>query len=186
MQEKIIELLGSGLSPTTVAAAVGCTPSYITQLLSQEEIAKQVAELRIAATVQYVEHDKKVDSLEENALKKMHQLLPMVTRPMEALRIFQIANAAKRKTEGADAAAHRPVAQVVNINIPAAAAVAFKLSPDRQVVEIEGRSATSMSAQELNRQLAARRQQLLDSGRATTLLSTPIPVEEVKTIAGSL
>jgi hypothetical protein len=34
--EKIKELLGSGLSNDVVASAVGCDPSYVSQLMSNE------------------------------------------------------------------------------------------------------------------------------------------------------
>lgn len=169
MLEKIIELLGRGISQSSVAMAVGVSDGYISQLMADEEIKRRVQELRLKHLQAFTDHDDEVDDLESKALRKLHSLLPFVSKPMEAVRIFQVANTAKRKAEGVDPTQTGHVtAPIVQLNLPASAAVHFKLSMDKQVVEVEGRSLATLPSKELNKQLAERRENVPLISDATT------------------
>ena len=139
MRDKIIEMLGKGIPATQVASAVGCDDSYISQLLSEEGVEQRVIELKATHFSKYVEQDTKLDAAEEEALQKVSQLLPFITRPGEAIRAYAVLNAAKRRT--ADSASQaQMVAQTVALDLPAASRVRFTLTADKQVLEIEGLS----------------------------------------------
>ena len=166
MRDRIIEMLGHGIPATQVAAAVGCDDSYISQLLSNETVASRVQELRSIHFSEFVEQDKKVDTAEAAALAKVESLIPFITRPAEAVRVYAVLNAAKRRTADASQSGAAP-AQTVVLDMPEAARVRFTLTQDRQVIEIEGRSMTTMPARSLALQLEQR--------NAARLLSTPIP-----------
>lgn len=166
MQDKIIELLGRGIPATQVAAAVGCDDSYISQLLSNESIVAKVQELRVAHYSGYVELDKKVDSAEEAALKKVISLIPYLAKPTEAVQVYKVLNAAKRRTMDAASATQTPT-QTVILDLPEAARVRFTLTHDKQVIEIAGRSMTTMPAKSLAAQLEQR--------TAARMLTSDIP-----------
>lgn len=180
MRDRIIEMLGKGIPAVQVASAVGCDESYISQLLSQEEVSTKVQELRAENFSNYIEQDRILDEAEAAALQKVAFLVPMITRPTEAVRAYSILNAAKRRTVD-QINAQQAVAQTVALDLPAAARVRLTLTSDRQVVEIEGRPMITMPAKNLTARLEQR--------RATSLLDMQIPnVLDVKmeTIAEKL
>lgn len=166
MQDKIIEMLGRGIPATQVASAVGCDDSYISQLLSSPAISEQVANLRATHFSSYIALDKKVDDAEEAALSRMSSLIPFITKPSEAARIYSVLNSARRRTEDASSAQQAP-AQTVIIDLPEVARVSFTMTPQKQVIEIEGRSMTTMPA----KSLAAR----LEQRSASRLLDLKVP-----------
>lgn len=166
MREKIIEMLGRGITAVQVAAAVGCDDSYISQLLSEEGVEQRIVELKAAHFSKYVEQDSLVDKAEAEALEKVAYLLPFITRPSEAVRVYSMLNAAKRRTSDAASNA-QAVAQTVALELPAAARVRFTITHDKQVIEIEGRSLTTLPA----KSLAAR----LEQRNAARLLTTDVP-----------
>ena len=174
MQEKVVELLGRGYSQAVVASAVGVTDGYIAQLVSQPEIRDQVAALRLQHVHAQVELDDGVDSLEKLALEKMHHMLPYVTKPMEAIRIYQIANAAKRRSAETSGTTETK-APIVQLILPNVMAVQFKLSTDRQVVEINGKSMSALPSAVLNKKLEERKlrelPKLTDSRTAAGMLN---------------
>jgi len=153
-RDKVIEMLSRGYSQAVVAAAVGCDDSYISQILADTETRDLISARRLSVLESRVEVDDSIETLEKQALARVKQLLPLVTKPMEALRIFEVMNKAEKKTK--DPVEQEAKSQVVNITLPQVAAVAFKLSPDRQVVEIEGRSMATLPSQQLNAKLAER------------------------------
>lgn len=173
--DKIIELLGRGYSATVVASAVGCDDSYISQLTAQPEVREAIANLRLKHVAGSVALDDSVDELEKDALARLHKLLPFVTKPMEAVRIYQIANSAtRRSTQVAGATA--PQAQLVQISLPNIMAVQFKLSSDKQVVEINGKSMAALPSALLNKRMEERKSavvpQLTDARTASGMLNT--------------
>lgn len=166
MKDRIIDLLGKGISAVQVASAVGCDDSYISQLLSEPGVAEQVQALKAEHFAKYAEQDATLDKAEAAALEKVSHLLQFVTRPAEAVRVYGILNAAKRRTSDTLQNA-QPIAQTVQLDLPAAARVRFTLTHDKQVIEVEGRSMTTMPAKSLAQQLEQR--------NAARLLTTDIP-----------
>ena len=176
MNERIIALLSQGYDQTTVASAVGCTDGYISQLLSDETLRTQIAGARVGKLESFVSHDNALDEIEDLAIAKMRQLMAFVSRPRDAVMMFQAVNNAKRKA-GADNMPKSGVADgapIVQLNISGPAAVHFRLSGDKQVIEVEGRSMATMSAKTLNNKLAekqAARPLITDESTADQLLS---------------
>lgn len=100
-ESRALALLGQGLSPEVVAAAVGVSPSRISQLISDPEFAAEVAELRFKNLSKHNERDNAYDALEDQLLQKLKDCLPYMMRPMEILKSIQIINAAKRRGSSA-------------------------------------------------------------------------------------
>lgn len=146
---QILEMLGSGLGAESVATALGVSPSLVSQLLSIEEFAQAVTARRFARLTKHNERDDKLDGIEDLAIKKLEEMLSMVYKPMEVLRIFQVVNAAKRRGSGSDAAASTVINnQVVNLVLPAAIKQTFHADSNNQVVEVIENTATQIASDE--------------------------------------
>ena len=157
LADRIKELLGCGLPGTVVASSVGVDPSYITQLMEVEEFKNEVLVLRARNAEGAIKRDGIWDDLENKALEKMAQLLPLVTRPADIIRIAQIANTAKRTArELADGA--ETASPIVHLHVPPGASVHFQMNQQAQVVEIDGRSTAPLPMKKLNEELLARKQ----------------------------
>lgn len=169
MRDRIIEMLGRNIPAMQVAAAVGCDDSYISQIMSDPDTALKVQELRTVYYSEYIEQDARTDRAEAAALAKVEQLLPFIMRPAEAVRVYAVLNAARRRTVDAAAATTQLPAQTVVLDLPAATRVRFTTTPDRQVIEVEGRSLTTMPARNLSQQLEQR--------NAQRLLNAPVPMQ---------
>lgn len=171
MKERILELLGYGIPAVQVAAAVGCDDSYVSQLMADDNFRSQVEVKRAEKFGEAVALDRMLDSAEQTALERMTALIPFMTRPGEAARVYSILNAAKRRT-GAHAATQAAPAAVVQLVLPEAKSISFTLSHEKQVIEIEGRSMATMPARSVAAQLEARNaRRLLEARAPTTLLN---------------
>lgn len=164
MKEQIIELLANGVGTSATAEAVGCDPSYVSQLADLH--AAEIAEKKAARFSAFIARDKLLEDAEDLALKKTVQLIPFITRPSEAARVFDVLNTAKRKT-GAETGANTNGGTIVNINISQAAAVQYVKSADNQIIEMDGRSMATLPAKHLETRLLER--------KAAKLLEQKIP-----------
>lgn len=149
MKQKLLELLGSGISQEAAANAVGCTPAYISQLMADEEFRASVVTRRVAALQAATERDGEYDSLEDELLAKLKKSLPLIIKPGEVLRAIQVINAAKRR--GVAAADHAPQGGVnlVRLNLPKQLTIQFTMNATKEVVQVEGRELITMPSKQL-------------------------------------
>jgi hypothetical protein len=133
-EDRALTLLGSGVSPEQAALALGISVSRISQLLSTEEFARQVAELRFQNLQKHNEIDASYDSIEEQLIAKMKELLPMMYRPMEILKAISVINAAKRRGQSAPAALHAQQT-VITLNMPTQIIQKFTTNIHNQVIQ---------------------------------------------------
>lgn len=147
MKDRLLALLGNGVAPSAAAAAVGCDPSYVSQLLKDTGFATKVAELRSASLVAATERDNKWDSLEDKLLAKLDDLLPFMMRPMEVVKALAAVNNAKRRGVGADSNAQ--VTNIVVLQLPQVVRQRFQLNDRQEVVEVEGRTLLTIDGAQL-------------------------------------
>lgn len=132
-EERALSLLGQGLIPEQVAGACGLSPSRISQLLSNEEFAAAVAELRFQSLSKHNDRDNAYDTLEDQLIEKMKDCLPLMVRPHEILKAIQVINSAKRRGQVAQAAQEHHT--VINLVLPTALLTQFQLNSSNQVVQ---------------------------------------------------
>lgn len=142
MKDRILSLLGSGLQPALVASAVGCNPSYISQLLEDQSFAFDVASRRCKDIETLTERDKKWNGLEDELLSKLQDLIPYMLRPREVLHALQVVNNAKRRSQEFinPSTAQHVTNNIVVLNLPPKTINKFELSPSGEVISIEGKS----------------------------------------------
>lgn len=133
-EDRALALLGSGVMPEAVAAALGVNPSRISQLLSDERFAAQVAELRFNNLQKHNERDSTYDSLEDKLLMKLEKSLPLMLRPGEILKAIQVVNGAKRRGQSSPDQVHAQQT-IVNVVLPTQVIQKFTTNLDNQVIK---------------------------------------------------
>lgn len=132
-EQRALDLLGRGILPTQVAAALGITDSAISQMLAKQEFAEAVATLKYKNLLKHSERDVKADEIEDKLLKKLDGLIPFMMRPAEVARTYQIVNAAKRR--GSSAPEHITAQQeVVTLVMPITVTNQFTVNSANQVI----------------------------------------------------
>ena len=168
---QIEELLGSGLSNEVVAAAVGCDPSYITQLLSDEDFHNAVVQRRTKNLQRFSERDLKLDTIEDFIVEKIESALPMMYKPNELLRAFQILNAAKRRGPQSGASSTMTNQTVVNIRLPEAIRQKYVVNGNGEVIGVDDQTLVTMSSRNVLENLRNM------STKKKELNYVPVPVE---------
>lgn len=93
MKDRIKKLLANGLKASEVAAIVGCSPSYIAQLLKDENFKKEVEILLMENQTANSENEhfaKRYERVEHKILNRMEDALetaelPQLTRALEVI-----------------------------------------------------------------------------------------------------
>jgi|WetSurMetagenome_2_1015567.scaffolds.fasta_scaffold50990_2 hypothetical protein len=154
MKDKIKQLLGDGHPASVVAAAIGCSEGYISQLLAQEEFRAEVQQLKLSRLGDNTARDGKYDKIEDKLLAKLDEAADMIYKPQEILRALKITNEAKRRggmSAGADVGAGQN--NLVRLNMPVFVQQNFILNAKSEVVEVAGRSLATINAKELAKEL---------------------------------
>jgi hypothetical protein len=148
-ETRALSLLGQGLGPEVVAAAVGVSVSRISQLLSVPEFSAQVAELRYENLAKHNTRDNAYDAMEDSLLEKLKDCLPYMMRPMEILKAIQIINAAKRR--GSSAPEHITSQQtVVQLLMPTQILQNFTTNINNQVIKAGSQDLVTVQSASMN------------------------------------
>lgn len=149
-KSRALTLLGSGLGPSEVSTTLGCDPSYISQLLMDDDFRIKVLALRVENLQAATQRDRKIDSLEDEVIEKLEENLKYMTKTTDMLRAFAIINAAKRR--GAQAAGDLTLNQtIVAIQLPPAARREFITNAQGEVVQVDNKPTLTMPLQNLLR-----------------------------------
>lgn len=153
-RSQIRDLLGSGLSNELVASAVGCTPSYISQLMSEQDFADEVIALRAAFLQGNTRRDRGIDKIEEGLIERLEELMPALYKPNDVLRAFAVLNAAKRRGMAGQTAvsASQPIVQ---LQIPVVVVQKFVVSKDSEVIEVSGQTLVTKPSHQLLKELVS-------------------------------
>ena len=192
MKDAILELLAQGReSPENISRICGCTPSYISQLLTDADFVQQLRERKSTLGNVAVDnlvsaknntHDSKLDLLEDRAMNKLAQLLPMVTKPMEAMKLFQVLNSAKRKNDlqVVNGNITNTTNNVVVLNLPATVKNKLLVNKNNEVVQVGDRPLVTMDSQLL---LKVNREELTAKAEAAKLTvrtaASNLPMDEL-------
>jgi predicted transcriptional regulator len=151
-ETRALELLGTGVTPEAVANALGVTVSRISQLLSQEDFAARVAELRFKNLQKHTIRDNSYDELEDDLVSRLRDLMPLMHRPMEVLKAIQVINAAKRRGQSApDSIIQQQT--IVQLNVPTKILQQFTTNINNQVIVAGSQDLNTMQSGLLIKQL---------------------------------
>lgn len=184
LRARILSLLAAGVSQGSTALACGVTDGYVSQLLTEPEFLQALTDSRVEKVETAIAHDSKIEDIEAKALKALGEKVPFVRNAMEAAKIFQILNNAKKRSgPAASESTGGAGAQQVNIVLPRAAQVAIQLNSNNQVVEVAGRSMATLPSRALP-SLAAERIAAKDTAQAANILDKIASKEHMTIING--
>ena len=154
-RERALKLLGNGVNPEAVAAAIGVTVSAISQLISDPTFSAAVAEARFTNLSRANDIDSRYDEMEAGLQKKLSDLLPLMYKPGEVLAAIRIINAAKRR--GAASQSELPQSQtIVNITLPTQIVNQFTVNSANQVVRVGTQDLTTIHSSQVEKLLVSR------------------------------
>lgn len=187
-QTKAIQLLGSGVSPEHTAAAVGVTPSLVSQWLAEESFASLVTEEKYKKLTVHNARDDSLDSLEDILIEKLKSTLQFCFRPMELVKAFQVINAAKRRGTSELSPVHNHQ-QIVSISLPTQIINTIQLTPQGMVTKVGEQSLITMQSGALlrrvqNDDLKARTLASPESAAGTKQTESTLNPEELKVLVG--
>lgn len=152
INERALSLLGSGVQAEKVASALGVTPSYVSQLLSDEDFATQVTQLRYENLSKHTQRDATYDDLEEQLQAKLMKSVPLLIRPAEILAAIKIVNGAKRR--GVDSSTESIVQNnIVQLNMPVQIIQKFTTNIKNQVIQAGDQSLLTMQSSDLRKKV---------------------------------
>lgn len=145
MRDRALELLGSNMNPSMTASILGCSEGLISQYMSDEGFATQVAQRRLKNLQATIQRDNKWDNIEDMLLDKLKDLIPMMFDPMKIIRLVHTANVAKRRGAISNLDPTTTPQTVVPLVVPVNVAVQFMLNGNNEVIDVGGRSLTPMT-----------------------------------------
>jgi len=135
-KDRILKLLGSGLGGEVVSATVGCDPSYISQLMADEEFRSRVLAMRIESLTADTQRDRAIDEIEDVLIKKLKAGLDFLVSTKDILRAYAVINAAKRR--GAKASDTTVVNNnIVNLILPRIIVQKYTMSRTGEVMKLK-------------------------------------------------
>lgn len=144
IDSRVLDLLSQGASAAQTAAALGLSESRVSQLLSDERFANQLATNRFEALAKHNERDSKWDKIEDQLLNQLERTVPMIMQPEKIARVLQIVNQAKRR--GASSVEHIHQQQtVIQLHLPTKIVNRFQVNGQNQVTQLETEDGKSQS-----------------------------------------
>lgn len=138
-QARALELLASGVTVAQTAAAIGLTEARVTQFLSEDSFAAELASRRFKALAKHNARDDEYDAMEDTLIKQLKQAIPMLMQPERIVRVLQIINNAKRRgTSSPDAVTQKQT--VIKLQLPVQIINRFSTNSLNQVVTVENAS----------------------------------------------
>lgn len=148
LQQRILALLGNGVSAEMVANTVGVTPSYVSQLVSSPDFAEHVSLLRYENLSKHNVRDANYDELEDTLTSKLQDFLPLMTKPLEILRAIQVINGAKRR--GSTTPENITNKQVqINLIMPTTIVQKFTTNVNNQITAVAGQELLTIDSKAL-------------------------------------
>jgi hypothetical protein len=148
VRDKIINFLSQGVSQAVAASAAGVSPSYVSQLLKEPEVLEEISKARAGQLQEDLETEKVLQAAERKALRAVVDKLPHVRHAVDAARVFQVLNGARRSREvSREEEVDR--GNVVTLVLPKAANVMIQMNAANQIVAVDGESTAPLPSRVL-------------------------------------
>lgn len=186
-QERIIGFLAQGLRPAQIATIVGCTPSYISQLLGDDGPEDFKSALQDKAKELSASDDVEEKTVSTKYLSMEHTLLKTIENRLNEAEFPALVNALKVVGDRQEKRAQRRAGllapqganitqNIVNISVPAHALPEFRINGNLEVTAIGDRIMAPMSS-------AAVRQLFQDRKAPPVIMEQVIEQYEGSTLA---
>lgn len=187
-QERIIGFLAQGLRPAQIATIVGCTPSYISQLLGDDGPEEFKVALQDKAKELSASDDVEEKTVSTKYLSMEHTLLKTIENRLNEAEFPALVNALKVVGDRQEKRAQRRAGllapqganitqNIVNISVPAHALPEFRINGNLEVTAIGDRIMAPMSSQAVRQLFQNRKappvvmEQVIEQYEGSTLAS---------------
>jgi hypothetical protein len=163
IDERALTLLGQGIEPSTVASAIGVSPSYISQLMADKTFEAKVVEMRVENLVKHSERDSAYDKIEANLQDRLEKMIPMMFKPMEIVKTLQVINAAKRRGPGSPDSISA-TQEVISLTLPTTIINQYMITPQletnslNQVIRVGEQDIITVQSNRMEDLLSSRKQ----------------------------
>lgn len=140
-RERIIGLLANRVAPSIIADIVVCSPSYVSQISAEPEVAEYLLSSRTKQTEKDVMYDDLLDKAAERALHRINSALPTANLA-QAVRALGTLDKIGRRTRDSNHSAPVVTTQVT-IVVPARVQTTLVLNRDNEIIEAGGRPLAS-------------------------------------------
>jgi hypothetical protein len=147
-EERALKLLAQNIRPELVAGAVGVTPSAISQLISREDFANELATRKVTSLQSHNDRDAKYDSIEDKLIASFEQNMGLMMRPGELLRALQVVNSLKRRGVPSTETALQNT-EVVQLSLPSVVVNRFEVNINNQVIKAGGQSVVTVQSHKM-------------------------------------
>lgn len=154
-KDQIIEFLSQNIPTSQIAAAVGCSDSYVSQLKSDPEVQTILAQKSVESAAKDAAFDSILDKAEYLALEKIEKNLPFANMG-QALAAFKVLNSARRRKDAFSALDNAGTTINVNLTIPAHAIPKYTVNAQSEIVDVAGQTMLTVTPKSLDQILAAR------------------------------
>lgn len=153
-KKKVARYLMQGVGTEAIAGALGCEPSYISQLKEDPEVLAFMETEKSGLSVEDVEFDERLDRTEDKALQMVERNLAFAN-PHTALAAFKILNSATRRKTAVQQT-QQAVAVNVTLVLPQAALPTYITNERKEIIEVEGRTMLSATPRSMEALIDAR------------------------------
>ena len=153
VQGRICKLLGQGIEAHRVASAIGCDPSYISQLLSDDAFKAAVQEYKLANLTEATARDKRYDAIEDKLLGKIESDIdnnPLAFKTTtEKVRNLVAINGLKRRGANGDNNITTVNQTVVQLMLPTQLMQRYVKDINNQIVQAGDKNLLTMQSSQL-------------------------------------
>jgi len=154
-KDQIKSLLKANCTVTQVAAAVGVSQPYVSELLADPDFAAEVATHRIKLLADQSETDGKYDTIEKKLLQGLEMKLEQGVHFMKMQTILQAINTVNRAVRRG--AGHQesvaPPSNIVQLIMPTVIVRQFQANQDNEVIKVGDQELISMSSKNVLQRL---------------------------------
>lgn len=179
-KDTIIDLLAQGVPTSQIAAAVGCTDAYISQLKADPEVQELLVSRAGDRIAKDGAFDKKLETAEELALARIEAGLQFANLG-QAVGAFRILNNAKRRKDVAGPGTEGANSTTVNVTLtlPVAALPRYTLNSRNEIIDVEGKTMVAATAKSLETMLR-------DRAQLAVAVNSPQETEKTNMLLGNL
>lgn len=154
-KDTIISYLAAGVPTSQIAAAVGCTDAYISQLKADPDVQELLAAKAGARIAKDDAFDTKLENTEAAALARIEAGLPFANLN-QAVTAFRVLNGAKRRKDVAGPQTAPGATISVTLTLPANALPRYTMNSQREIVDVGGQTMVAATPQALQNLLTKR------------------------------
>lgn len=166
IKNRIATLLAQDIKPAQVSRALNISEGYISNLVEHDESFQAILhEEQGKIVVQEIEINEKYDTLEHSVLGAMNELIPTADMRELTMALKSVGERHQRVGNGKGVGTNNGVGITVAVTLPMhiSQPILTKVNERNEIVEVQGKSMVSLTAQQLGDKLSSMGRSSLDT-----------------------